>query len=356
MTDVTTVSMLEGLATLHPIVLAVDGNLKVAWLQDDLHIIEGDADAAIGYPVATLLDGLWPEDISEFGDQTRRFFNEMVEHDRVTRARFDLRRDGRPLALEVSGFHVRNAKGDDLVVCVADRHETLESLEQKNEELESYVRNVSHDLRSPLGALLGFSQLLRKDYDSVLDETGLHFLDRIQQAGRNMERLLHDMLELSRIEDTSQCRFEVSPTPILEQLKAELKFQLDEKNIQLELPEEPPTLYCDRTRLYQLLSNLIGNAIHHMPEDTAGKIDVEIVTTSDGSQIAVSDNGPGIPAEDHERIFDVFETCGTSNGRKQNSGLGLAIVKKIVEAHSGRIWLESEQGNGSRFFVWLPSG
>jgi two-component system sensor kinase FixL len=354
--DVATRSMLEGLATLHSIVLAVDFRLRVTWLSDDLDIIAGGAAKSIGRSVSSLLDELWPDDISAFGNQTRQFFDEMISRDRVSRARFDLRRDGKALPLEVSAFHARDSNGGDLVICVADHHKTLESLEQKNEDLENYVRSVSHDLRSPLVSLLGFSRLLRDDYGEVLDGTALHFLDRIQQAGQNMERLLHDMLELSRIGETPHYRVHVNPIQILHQLQAELKLQLDEKQIELHLPDNPPTLLCDRTRLYQLLSNLIGNSIHHMGSGRKGRIDVEIETVSDGWQISVNDNGPGISPEDHDRIFEVFETAGVSNGGKKSSGLGLAIVKKIVEAHSGRVWVESEQNDGTRFFVWLPEG
>ena len=354
--DVATASMLQGLATLHSIVLAVDSKLHVIWLSDDLDIIGAGASKSIGRSISSLLDELWPDDIAAFGNQTRQFFDEMVAKDSVSHARFDLRRDGRALPLEVSGFHMRDSSGNDLVVCVADHHKTLESLERKNEELESYVQSVSHDLRSPLVSMLGFSRLLRDDYHEVLDETGLHFLDRIRQAGKNMERLLHDMLELSRVGETSHCRVHVNPTQILQQLRSELKLQLDEKHIELHLPDDPPTLLCDRTRLYQLLSNLIGNSIHHMGSERVGRIDVEIETVSDGWQISVSDNGPGIAPGDHNRIFEVFETAGIPTDATKSSGLGLAIVKKIVEAHSGRVWVESEPDDGTCFFVWLPKG
>ncbi len=101
--------------------------------------------------------------------------------------------------------------------------------------------------------------------------TGRHFLDRIEQAGRNMERLLHDMLELSRIEETPHCAVHVNPIPVLDQLAAELKIRLDEAGIDLHLPVEAPIVVCDRTRLYPLFSNLIGNAVCHMEPNSSGK-------------------------------------------------------------------------------------
>jgi signal transduction histidine kinase len=354
--DAATVSMLDGLAGLHSFVLVIDSRLRVVWLNDQLGLVLGGAAKAVGRPASSLLDDLWPDDVAAFGDRVKQFTDEMIAKDRVAGTRFDLRLDGRALPLEVAAFRAEDSTGTDLVVCVADSHPTRESLEQKNEELETCVRSVSHDLRSPLVSLLGFSRLLRDDYREVLDETGNHFLDRIERAGRHMEQLLHDMLELSRIEATPHSRVHVNPTPILQQLFSELKKQLDEKNIELHLPEDPPTVLFDRTRLYQLLSNLIGNAVAHMGEGPTRRIDVEIETLSDGWQISVGDTGPGIATEDHDRIFEAFQTAGSPDGSEKKSGLGLAIVKKIVEAHSGRVWVESEPDAGARFCVWLPLG
>jgi len=354
--DSATGSMLEGLAGLHSFVLAADSKLRVIWLSDDLGIVAGGAGASIGRPISSLLAALRSDDVAVFEHQTRQFVEEMTARGRVSGRHVDLRQDGTAMSLIVSAFAAHDSVGNELVICVADRHETRETLEHKNEELETYVRSVSHDLRSPLVSLLGFSRLLRDDYQEVLDETGLHFLDRIEQAGRHMQQLLHDMLELSRIEEVPHCRVHVNPTPILQQLLSELKLQLEEKSIELHLPEDPPTILCDRTRLYQLLSNLIGNAVQHMPRGTTGRVDVEIEAVSDGWQISVSDSGPGIPVEDRDRIFEAFETGGQPDGHKKTSGLGLAIVKKIVESHSGRVWVESDPNVGAQFFVWLPKG
>ena len=153
------------------------------------------------------------------------------------------------------------------VLCLRDithRHHVEEELERKNAELEHCVHALAHDLRSPLVALMGFSRLLREDYGAQFDETGTHFVDRIEQAGRTMEDLIQDMLELSRIGKPGDRMSLVDPKTVLQQLHAELKPRLDVGNIKLELPQDPPLIYCDRTRLYQVFSNLIGNAIDHM--------------------------------------------------------------------------------------------
>lgn len=238
---------------------------------------------------------------------------------------------------------------------VSERHEARRALESKNEELECYVRSVSHDLRSPLMALLGFTRLLRDEQGRLLDASGLHFLDRIEEAGRNIDRLLQDMLELSRIGAVPECRIQVDPRPVLLQIQAEQKLRLEERGLELSIPDSPPVLHCDRTRLYQVLSNLIGNAVEHRGPEPGGRIEVDVRSVSEGWEISVEDDGPGIAPEDCHRIFEMFQTARSSGRSKRSSGLGLAIVKKIVETHRGRIRVESEPGRGARFVAFLPA-
>jgi PAS domain S-box-containing protein len=237
---------------------------------------------------------------------------------------------------------------------ITDRGEAEAELRRTNSELEHCIHALAHDLRSPLVALLGFSRLLRQDYEAQLDDTGRHFLDRIEQSGRTMESLIHDLLELSRIGQPGDRPSLVNPRAVLLQLQAELKSRLEAAHIQLQLPETPPPpVYCDRTRLYQVLSNLIGNAIDHMGDGEGHCIAVDVTEYENGHDITVSDNGCGIAPENHERIFEVFQSIGRKDGRR-GSGIGLAIVKKIVETHGGRVWVESTRGEGSTFHVHLP--
>ena len=237
---------------------------------------------------------------------------------------------------------------------VTETKRTQQRLERKNTELESYVHSVSHDLRSPLVSLLGFGRLLRQDYESLLDETGCHFLDRIEQAGRTMEALIEDLLELSRIGQSGENATLTDPRSVLLQLKAELKPRLDEGNFALHIPSSPPLVTCDRTRLYQVFSNLIGNAIGHMGDRSDPEISVEIISRPGHHQISVRDNGTGIDPKQHERIFEVFQSLGRRDNKGQCNGIGLAIVKKIAEIHDGRAWVESAPGEGASFHVTLP--
>ena len=230
----------------------------------------------------------------------------------------------------------------------------LAEIQRKNDDLEQCVNTLAHDLRSPLVALLGFSRLLRQDYGARLDDTGLHFVDRIEQAGRTMEMLIHDLLELSRIGQPGERRALVDPRAVLQHLQHELKPRLDAAGVELVLPAHPPLVYCDRTRLYQVFSNLIGNAIEHMGPCAMPRIVVDVVEEADCEHITVHDPGRGIAPEHHERIFEVFQSLAPRSDDRSGTGIGLAIVKKIVQTHGGRVWVESRLGHGSTFHVTFP--
>jgi signal transduction histidine kinase len=229
-------------------------------------------------------------------------------------------------------------------------------LARRNEELEHCINALAHDLRSPLVALLGFSRLLRQDYGDRLDETAAHFLDRIEQAGRTMEGLIHDLLELSRIGKPVERPRLVDPRAVLLQLAAELKPRLDANGLRLVLPESPPLVLCDRTRLYQVFSNLIGNAIDHLGECEDRRIVVEIAEEPACHRITVRDFGRGVAPEHQQRIFEVFQTLGSRRDGRRGTGMGLAIVRRIAESHGGRAWVESRPGQGAAFRVTFPRG
>jgi signal transduction histidine kinase len=243
----------------------------------------------------------------------------------------------------------REVRGD-----AAERSAARSVLERKNVELEHCVHSLAHDLRSPLVALLGFSRLLRQDYGPALDDTGRHFVDRIEQAGQTMEQLIHDLLEFSRIGQGGERRAMNDPRGVLIQIVAESKPRLDAADAHLEIPEHPPLVYCDRTRLYQVFSNLIGNALDHMGSCEDRTVTIDVWDDEEGHQIAVTDRGRGIAPADHDRIFEMFQSLGPRADGRRGSGLGLAIVKKITETHGGRVWVESERGKGARFRLMFP--
>jgi len=326
-------------------------------------VIDGSRFVTYANPAMAKMTGYAVEEIVD--RPLAMFLPSHVDHDRIAQALTDApetthgieldvsRRDDTPLHVNVSAKLLKLADGTRIgaVAYVRDITEVQRfqrELERKNAELEHTVHAVSHDLRSPLAAMLGFSRLLREDYAEVLDEKGRHFVRRIEEAGRNMETLIHDLLELSRIGATEPLRAPVDPREILQQLGAELKPRLDAAHIDLRLPEHPPLLYCERTRLYQVLSNLVGNAIEHMGTPPKAVIEVSIHDDENHQRVTVQDNGAGVDPSEHERIFQMFHSL-TPGG--SGTGIGLAIVDKIAESHGGRAWVESLPGQGATFHV-----
>ena len=221
------------------------------------------------------------------------------------------------------------------------------------DELEQTIRAVSHDLRSPLVSVLGFSRLLRDDFAAVLGERGTHYLERIAEAGRTMENLIRELLDFARIGHGGERRSWVDPREVLLQLRGELKPRLDQLQVELRVPDDAPRLLCNRTRLYQLFSNLIGNALDHMGPCESPEVEVEICEEGAWHRVTVRDNGRGVAPDDRDRIFELFHSIPREGGRK-GTGIGLAIVKKIAELHGGRVWVENGASPGAAFHVQLP--
>ncbi len=271
------------------------------------------------------------------------------------------RRSGHTAWLEVSHRRVDTEDGHEVespgfVVAIRDasqQRRTIDRLKQKIHALESYVHTVSHDLRSPLVAMLGFTRLLQKEHGTRLDDRGRTFLQRIESAGANMNRMTRDLLELStRAKRAAGERPLTDPREILLEIKAELKTRLDDYGIELKLPTAPPLIQCERTPLYQLFSNLIGNAIQHMGNVDAPRIDVQIAEAPGQRIIVVRDNGLGIDPTHRPKIFEAFESMPRSEDLA-STGVGLSIVKKIAEQHGGRVDVESSPGEGATFTVVL---
>lgn len=216
-----------------------------------------------------------------------------------------------------------------------------------------FVSTVSHDLRSPLTAIMGYVDLL--DRVGPVNDTQKEFVRRIHVSVRNITSLVDDLLNLGRIEAGFDSRREAL------QLAQLVRFSVDGllpraqdkgQTIDLELPEQLPTFYGNPVQIRQMIDNLVENAIKYTP--AGGSVDV--LARQDGDQILlqVKDSGLGIPAIDLPYIFDKFYRASNASSEATGTGLGLAIVKSIVENHRGRIWVDSAVGVGSTFTVVLP--
>ncbi len=217
-----------------------------------------------------------------------------------------------------------------------------------------FVYTVSHDLRSPLTAVLGYAELIERV--GPLTEKQSQFVEQIKESVNDITELINDLLDLGRIESGFDTRREVVRLEgVLRYTLDKLMQQAKEKNLNIHLEIAPnlPPMRGNPIRLRQMLDNLITNAIKYTPEGKS----IYIELRSEGEQLIlkIADEGVGIPPEDQPHVFDKFYRASNIPGETVGSGLGLAIVKTIVEGHQGRIWLQSAVGKGSTFFVVLPT-
>jgi len=216
-----------------------------------------------------------------------------------------------------------------------------------------FVSTVSHDLRSPLTAILGYVELIGR-VGPVTDQQK-EFISRVQVSVHNITALINDLLELGRIEAGFDARNEVTPfAAIIQSAVDGLAPKIHDKAqiLTMDVPEDLPNVVGNPARLRQLILNLLGNAVKYSAR--GGKIVLHAHSEAGQIIFQISDTGPGIPTNDQPYIFDKFYRASNVSSELSGSGLGLAIVKSIVEHHGGRIWVDSIEGKGSTFTVVLP--
>ena len=225
-------------------------------------------------------------------------------------------------------------------------------LKEMDKMRSEFVHTVSHDLRSPLTSVIGYTELVERA--GSLNDLQKDFLSRIQGSVQQITALINDLLDIGSIEAGFDTRREyIQLEGILRYTLDMLQGQIKSRHLIVKTDIAPalPALRANPIRLRQVMDNVVGNAIKYSyPE---GEIHISIRTEGDGLILQVKDAGPGIPVADQPRIFDKFYR-GSNIAEVEGSGLGLAIVKTIVESHQGRIWVESVEGKGSSFFIVLP--
>lgn len=230
---------------------------------------------------------------------------------------------------------------------------TNEELSSKNREMDEFAYVVSHDLQEPLRTLIAFSDFLLRDCGDQLDANGQEYVRYLVEAARRMRALIHGLLNLSRAGRVTGELSAVNLDEVVEVVKADLAELIRSKGAEVRVPAPLPTTWGDRDRLGQLLANLVGNGLKYNT-DSAPWVEVGALSGDPGPQVTiyVKDNGIGIDPQFHAKIFQLFRRLHTRE-EYEGTGAGLAICTKIVQAHGGRIWVESEPGQGSTFFISL---
>jgi signal transduction histidine kinase len=274
-----------------------------------------------------------------------------------------LHQDGNKRFIQQVAFPIRTAKGFMLGSIIRDittqkqieieRESLIRKLESQNAELERFTYTVSHDLKAPLVTIRGFLGYLIDDAKSGKLERMQDDIQRIERATDKMQSLLKDLLELSRVGRLINSPEEIEFEALVHEAIDMTSGVLEKQGVQVEVASDLPNVRGDRQRLLEVVQNLLDNAAKFMGDQPNPQIEIGQYGEEDDMLIFfVRDNGIGIAPKHHEEVFGLFNKL---NLQIEGTGVGLALVKRIIEFHGGRIWIESEAGQGSTFYFTLPN-
>ena len=296
------------------------------------------------------------EDMWQSIKSRKRFSSEMTNK----------RKDGSMYDLELTITSVMNKLGsiEGYVAIHYDTNErkimkkalyAKEVAEQANRAKDEFLASISHELRSPLTSVIGFTERIPEKIKRGQIDKVIKFTNNINVSANHLLVLINDILDYAKIAagtiELKKEKFYIRE--IIDQLRFQLDYFVEEKGLRLviEIPNDLPPVIADRLRLSQIIMNLFSNAVKFTPE---GGI-VKITAVADGKLILmIEDSGCGIAEEDLDAIFDRFKQIDRSSREQQGTGLGLAITKRLIELHGGRIKVESEIGKGTSFIITLP--
>jgi PAS domain S-box-containing protein len=334
----------------------LDGTIR-SWNAGAVQLFGYRADEIIGRSVTLLI----PDDRVE---EESRIVEQLIHGDQANL--FDSvrrKKDGTlvPVSLRISPIKDMNGRivGASKIVRDITEQKRIEEerrllvvdLERSNLELEQFASVASHDLQEPLRMVSSYTQLLDRRYGDKLDDTAREFIAYAVDGARRMQRLINDLLEFSRVGSRGKPPARVDANVVLGAVRANLSVAIEDVGA-LVTNEELPTVVADQTQLSQLLQNLIANAIKF---HGAKPPRIHVAASERASEwvFSVRDNGIGIDPEYFDRIFAIFQRLHVA-ADYPGTGIGLAVCKRIAERHGGRIWVESDPGNGSTFSFSLP--
>ncbi|HCC47084.1 MAG TPA: hypothetical protein DEQ38_03060 [Elusimicrobia bacterium] len=231
----------------------------------------------------------------------------------------------------------------------------LKEVETVNSELDAFAHTVSHDLKEPLRGIEMFSGMLISDYAAKMDPQAADYLGRVVKASGRMRRLIDDLLSYARVARVRNPYENASTAALANEAVAGLTALIAEHKARVRISENLPEIFCDPVKIRQLFQNLVSNALKYN-DKPAPEVDISAEKFGEYYwKFTVRDNGIGIPSQYFEEIFRMFKRLHSRQEYGGGTGAGLAIVKKIVEEHSGKVWVESTEGKGSVFFILIPA-
>lgn len=230
-------------------------------------------------------------------------------------------------------------------------HEANVELQRSNKSLELFASVASHDLQEPLHTITSYTELLARIYRGRLDAKGEQYIDFILDGTSHMHRMINDLLAYSRVSSSTNPIAQVELDQVLDQAIRSLGQSIERSKATIHRVDLPQ-VEGDQLQLVQLLQNLIGNGIKFAKKDVPPELRITCHASVEGWMIGVHDNGIGIEPRFFEKVFEIFRRLHTRQ-EYEGTGIGLAICKRIVEHHGGRIWVESNFGQGTSFFFTL---
>jgi PAS domain S-box-containing protein len=328
----------------------------------------------LGYEREELIGKLSFSDI--LTEESKRAFKKnfklFIKQGFVDNLEYDmLRKDGTLLPVLLSATSVRDIAGNIIMTrsttvdhTVRRHHENeilkLNSilqehgynLENANKELEAFTFSVSHDLRAPLRAINGFSQILLDDYSGKLDSEGKLMLEKVLSNAYRMRHLIEDLLRLSRTGRQELNYTRIDMQALFNSMIEEIRQLFTERTIKTTVAQLPKA-YGDLALLKQVISNLLSNGVKFSSKQATSELEIGSMPGDDEIIFFIKDNGTGFDMKYAFELFGVFHRLNNAD-EFEGTGVGLALVKRIIDKHGGRVWADSEPGKGATFFFSLP--
>jgi len=230
----------------------------------------------------------------------------------------------------------------------------VKRLKSKLEEMDSFVRTVSHDLKNPIGAILSCAELLEVSLETNDLEEARGLTQAVRRSSEHALEFIHDLLSLLRNGSPLNEVVEVSAAEVIAASLKELETKIKSSHAVIELPSSMPSITCDKRRMVQAFTNIFSNALKYVAKGVTPRITVNLIETPHANTFVIADNGIGMDPQDTKKIFQTFVRLPEAT-EYEGTGLGLSIVQRIVEAHEGDVFARSRKGLGSEFYMVLPT-
>ena len=254
--------------------------------------------------------------------------------------------------LIAQGIERRRAE-DEITRLNLDLELKLKQLREVNEQMEAFTYTVAHDLRAPLRAMKNIAQIIQEEHAKTFDEAGQHYFSLIVSSANQMDVWIEDLLKYSSVTRAELVLEKVSLAEVMKKVMLLLERDIEEKQAVVTIEDKLPTVVAHSATLEHVLANLISNAVKFVAPGIIPRVVIKSEERGKMSRLWIIDNGIGIPREHVEKVFRIFERLHSTEAYP-GTGIGLAIVRKGIERMGGTVGVESEVGQGSRFWIELP--